>query len=305
MNNILIGQKKIGINCKPYFIGEIGINHNGSIIIAKQLIDMAAHVGIDAVKFQKRDYLNTISPEQLKMPYLHHNSFGNTYEEHKKALEFSDEELIELFEYSVKKGLDASCSAFNISSYDFIEEKLNPKFHKIASPQIVDHALLRHVASFGKPIFLSTGMSTLNEVKMAVDNILPINEQLVLLQCTTLYPTNNDEVNLRVIQDYRERFGVNVGFSSHDKSVIFPAVAVALGARVFEKHITLDRTMKGPDHSASFEERGLELSYKYALMAYEALGNNIKNPLEREKDSAIKHRHSIVAIKDLKAGKKT
>ena len=303
MKKIKVGNRNIGIGFKPYFIGEIGINHNGSINIAKQLIDMAAYVGIDAVKFQKRDYVNTIIGKQLEMPYLHDKSFGRKYKDHKEYLEFTNSQLLLLAEYSKSKGLDFSCSAFDILSYDFIEREIDPPFHKIPSPLTVNHELLEHVAKYGKPVFLSTGMSTTNEVKMAVELIKRINKKLVLFQCTSLYPTEYNEVNLKVLEQYKKYYKVLTGFSSHDKSVVLPAVAVAYGACVFEKHITLDRSMKGPDHSSSFEQRGLELSYKYALNAHEALGSNTKRVLAREKESRKKHMQSIISAHNIEAGK--
>ena len=298
----LKNNRVIGENEKPYLIGEIGINHNGDIDIAKKLIDMASHIGIDAIKFQKRDYKKTITKKQLSSPYINHNSFGKTYELHKKALEFSGDQLVELSAYANEKNLDFSCSAFDIDSFDFIENMLNPPFHKIPSPLTVNHELLEHVAEYGKPIFLSTGMTTYKEVKVAVDIIKPINKNLVLLQCTSLYPTENEEVNLKVIMQYKEDFDVLVGFSSHDRSVVFPTVAVAFGACVFEKHITLDRTMRGPDHSSSFEKRGLDLCYNYLLAAHKALGNHKKEIQTREIKSREKHMQSIVSACCIKAG---
>jgi sialic acid synthase len=306
MNKIITlgNDKKIGSSEKPYFIGEIGINHNGDIRLAKKLIDMASSIGIDSVKFQKRDYLKTIISKQLDIPYLNNNSFGRTYREHKEFLEFSSQELIELSDYTKQKNLDFSCSAFDIESYDFIEYSLNPFFHKIPSPLIVNHELLLHVAKYGKPIFLSTGMSTLNEIEMAVKLIKECNDQLVLFQCTSLYPTENSEVNLKVIKQFIKDYDVLVGFSSHDKSVVFPSVAVGYGACAIEKHITLDRTMKGPDHTSSFEQRGLELAYKYCISTHEALGTFNKTILEREKVSRDKHMQSIVSANFIEAGTK-
>ncbi|MCF8297387.1 MAG: N-acetylneuraminate synthase family protein [Saprospiraceae bacterium] len=302
MKQIKIGNRFVGIEYKPYFIGEIGINHNGSIETAKKLIDMAVHVGIDAVKFQKRDFNNTITKTQLETPYINDYSFGKTYGEHKKALEFTTAELVELSKYAEGKKIDFACSAFDINSFDIIEHEINPKFHKIPSPQIVNHDLLEHVARYQKPVLLSTGMANIDEVSEAVEIISSINKDIVLMQCTSLYPTSNSEVNLLVISEYVRRFDVIAGYSSHDNSVIFPAVAVALGARVFEKHITLNRMMKGPDHLSSFEERGLQLSYRYALIAQEALGSKDKKVLDREIENQIKHRQSIVASSKINKG---
>lgn len=296
-NGRIISQK-----AKPFFIGEIGINHNGDIKIAKKLIDMAAEVGIDSVKFQKRDFLQTITKEMLLKNYEHNNSFGKTYLEHKQNLEFSNRQLKELFNYSTSKKLIPCCSAFDIKSYEFIEDKLNPLFHKIPSPLVVNLPLLEEISKFNKPIFLATGMCNLHEIDQAVNLIRKFNEKLVLMQCTTLYPTENNEVDLLTIRSFIERYNVLAGFSSHDKTVVFPAVAHALGAVVFEKHITLERSMKGPDHSSSFEKRGLELAYSYLLATHEALGDGNKKIHKREYDSRAKHLQSIVASKSLKKG---
>ncbi len=287
--------RKIGINHPPFFIAEAGINHNGEMSIAKKLIDMAVRNGVESIKFQKRDFKNTITSQLLQRDYAHRNSFGQTYLEHKIALEFSDDELKELNEYSKERDIIFSCSAFNISSYDFIEKELDPPFHKIPSPLTVNHDLLLHVASYGKPLFISTGMTSGEEVDMMMDVLKDYKDRIVLFQCTSLYPTQNEEVNLNVIKAFQKKYDVQTGLSSHDRSVVFPAAAVALGARVIEKHITLDRAMRGPDHAASFEERGLYLSYSYCLDVFEALGIPEKKVLAREEESRIKHVQSIVA----------
>lgn len=300
---VLQNGRLISEKAKPFFIGEIGINHNGDIKIAKKLIDMASEIGIDSIKFQKRDYKNTITEELLSKDYNYDNSFGKTYGEHKKFLEFSDESLRQLFKYATQKKLIPCCSAFDIRSYDFIESNLNPLFHKIPSPLVVNHAVLKHVSRYGKPIFMATGMCSLKEVDMAVEVITEINKDLIVMQCTSIYPTENHEVDLAVIKLFRSRYKLLTGFSSHDKTVVFPAVAYALGACVFEKHITLDRSMKGPDHSSSFEKRGLELAYNYLLATYDAMGDGNKKIQKRELVSRNKHLQSIVAARDITAGK--
>lgn len=299
---VLKNGRVISEKSRPFFIGEIGINHNGDKNIAFMLIDMVAEIGIDCVKFQKRDYRNTITEELLNKNYEHNHSFGKTYLEHKRFLEFSDQTLKELFRYSITKKLVPCCSAFDIKSYDFIEEKLNPLFHKIPSPLVVNHKLLEHVAKLNKPIFMATGMSSLKEIDMAVKIITKWNNDLVLMQCTSLYPTENNEVDLLVLKLFQNRYKLLTGFSSHDKTVVLPAVAHALGACIFEKHITLDRSMKGPDHSSSFEKRGLELAYNYLIATHEALGDGKKKVHEREIQSRSKHLQSIVAKYDLSAG---
>ena len=303
MKKIKISNNRfVGLDEKPYFIGEIGINHNGDYNTACKLIDMASNVGIDCVKLQKRDYENTIISEYLNKSYNHQNSFGTTYRKHKQALEFTETQLIELAKYSNSKNITLVFSAFDINSYSFIENKISPLFYKIASPQTVNHELLKHVANFGKPMFISTGMTTYNEISKMIDIVKPINEKIVLLQCTSLYPTENKEVHLRVIEQYQRDFNVLVGFSSHDRSIVFPSVSLALGACVIEKHITLDRTMAGPDHSSSFEKRGLELCYNYLLNTHSALGNGNKEIQDREINIRKKHMQSIVTNCTIKQG---
>lgn len=298
----LADKRNIGMEEKPYFIAEVGINHNGSFETACKLIDMASNIGLDSVKFQKRDFIKSIISDYLDRPYINRNSFGVTYREHKEALEFTEAQLLELSKYSSDKGIAFSCSAFDIESFEFIEEEINPPFHKIPSPLTVNHDLLKHVASFHKPMFISTGMTTYDEIARMIDTILPINDRIVLLQCTSLYPTEDDEVNLRVVESYQRDFNVLVGFSSHDRSVVFPSVAMALGACVFEKHITLDRTMKGPDHSSSFERRGLDLCYNYLLDTFKAMGSGKKEIQPREVKSRENHMQSIVSACFIKTG---
>ena len=304
-NSIILSQeRKIDLDSPPFFIAEIGINHNGEFNRAVELIKIAKKCGADAVKFQKRDYLKTISPKLLNSNYEHGHSFGTTYGDHKKYLEFSDEELIRLSEIAEQEDIFYSCSAFDIDSYDFIEEYTNPKFHKIPSPLTVNHELLMHVANYGKPMFISTGMTTEDEIDALVEILKPVNSQLVILQCTSLYPTEDSEVNLNVIKTFQSKYNLLTGFSSHDRSVIFPAVAVGLGARVIEKHITQDRTLPGPDHASSFEPRGLELACKYIINTYAALGDNNKSVLEREKPNREKHFQSIVASRPILRGER-
>jgi sialic acid synthase SpsE len=299
---VLINGRKIGFNHLPLFIAEAGINHNGEMSIAKELIDMASKVGVEVIKFQKRDFKNTITTEVLQRDYQHSNSFGKTYLEHKITLEFSNEELLELADYSQSKNLIFTCSAFDIKSYDFVEKELNPPFHKIPSPLTVNHDLLLHIASYGKPLFISTGMTSGEEIDIMMDVLKEYMDNIVLLQCTSLYPTKNEEVNLNIIKTFQQKYNVISGFSSHDQSVVFPSVAVALGARVIEKHITLDRAMKGPDHASSFEERGLELSYRYCSDVFSAMGSYQKQVLEREQESRTKHLQSIVSANDIEKG---
>lgn len=286
----------------PYIIAEAGINHNGEFDIAKKLIAEAARSGADAIKFQKRTIDEMYTKEFLDVPYLKSYAFGKTYGEHKKFLEFSDEQYFELQAYAKSLNIEFLVSGFDFSSFNFIEKELNVPIHKIASPFITHYPLLKHVALFGKPIILSTGMHELEEIKASVDYIKQFNNQIVVFQATTLYPCPNDEVNLNVLTTFKNELDVLVGYSSHDSGVAIPASSVALGACVIEKHFTLDRTMIGPDHSASVEPRGLELICKYSKAVHQALGTGIKHIHESEAPQRLKYGVSIVSACDIKEG---
>lgn len=240
----------------PYLIAEIGINHNGSINIAKELIKQAALNGADAVKFQKRNIENTFTKEHLQQPYNKPYSFGKTYGEHKAALEFSDSQLEELYNYTKEFNIDFLCSGFDITAFDFINNYVN--IHKIPSPFVNHHELLKHVANYGKPVILSTGMHTLEEIEQAVNVVKPINDDLILLHCVTAYPVLDKEVSLAFIQTLKDKFNTLVGYSSHDEGIIIPACSVLYGASVIEKHFTLDKDMAGPDHKASITPSELQ-----------------------------------------------
>jgi len=292
----------IGDNHPAYITAEIGINHNGQIEIAKKLIDQASLIGIDAVKFQKRTIDELYRKEYLKTPYIKDSSFGKTYGEHKHFLEFSDEQLFELKQYTEARNLDFIVSGFDFPGFDFIENKLDVAFHKVASPLVTHIPLLKHVASYGKPVVLSTGMHTFNEVRSAVETIKKINKKLIVLQCTTSYPTENKDVNLLTIKRFRNELDVLSGYSSHDRGVVIPAASVLYGSCFIEKHFTLDRTMKGPDHVSSVEPRGLELIKSYARVLEEAIGTEQKAILDTEIEARKKYGYSCVAKTEIKAG---
>lgn len=283
----------------PYILAEIGINHNGDFKIAEKLIEEAAKVKVNGVKFQRRTIQEMYKEQYLNTSYIKEGSFGRTYGEHKMFLEFSDEELVALKHIAESYGLDYIVSGFDFSGFDFIEKTLNPPFHKIASPLVTHHPLLKKVASYGKRMVISTGMHDLKEVDDMMEVIYPLNTDIVLLQCTTSYPTEDENVNLLVMTEYAKRYNVPVGYSSHDRGVILPAASVALGGCFIEKHFTLDRTMKGPDHIASVEPRGMELIVKYCKSVYNGLGSSIKALTPGEIASKAKHGYSIVASLDL------
>jgi sialic acid synthase SpsE len=302
MEITLQNGRKIGDNHPTYIIAEIGINHNGSVEIAKKLIDKASIIGIDAVKFQKRTIEEMYRLDFLKTSYNKDNSFGYTYGDHKNFLEFSDEQLIELKEYTEFRNLDFIISGFDFSGFDFINDSLDVPFHKLASPLVSHIPLLIHIAKYGKPMVLSTGMHNFEEVRMAVNEIKKYNNELIVLQCTTSYPTNDEDVNLSVIKRYRNELNVLAGYSSHDRGVVIPAASVAYGSCFIEKHFTLDRTMKGPDHVASVEPRGLELILGYTRSIEAAIGVDKKELNKVECAAKEKFGYSCVSKNDISVG---
>ncbi len=295
-------DRKVGDGNPLYIIAEVGINHNGDLDIAKQLIKEAKAAGANAVKFQKRTIDEMYTKDFLDQPYIKEGSFGKTYGEHKKKLEFSDEQFLELKDYARKAGITFLISGFDFTSFDFIEKKLEVPIHKIPSPFVTHFPLLKHVAQFGKPVILSTGMHSFSEVSNAIQFIRQFNDKIILFQATTLYPCPDELVNLNVLKTFKDELKVLVGYSSHDKGVILPVAAVALGACMIEKHFTLDRTMPGPDHAASVEPRGLEIIVKYSRSIEKGLGSYEKNILPGEEAQRIKYGVSIVAGVNIQSG---
>lgn len=304
MQRIQVGPHRwIGESEEPYVIAEIGINHNGSFDLCKQMIKAAAKAEVDAVKMQKRTIEEMYTKDALDVPYDKPYSFGRTYGEHKHALEFSDEQYLALQAYAHSLGVEFLVSGFDATSFDFIEHRLHVPVHKVASPFITDYPLLKQVAEYGKPIFLSTGMHTMEEIEASVRFIKQFNDKLMVFHAVTMYPVPDDQVDLRVMTTLKEKLGTLVGYSSHDKGVVIPAAAVALGACVIEKHFTLDRTMTGPDHVASVEPRGMELIKKYSRAVHLSLGKAEKEIHELETAARIKYGVSVTSRRAIPAGK--
>lgn len=198
--------------------------------------------------------------------------------------------------------IDFLCSGFDATSFDFIEHKLNVPIHKIASPFVTDYPLLKQIANYGKPMILSTGMYTMDEIERSVKWIKQFNDQLIVLQATTLYPCPDEYADLNVIPEMRKRLGTLVGYSSHDKGVILPSASIALGGCLIEKHFTLDRTMTGPDHVASCEPRGLELICKYAKSVFHGLGSSEKRIHPSEDKARLGYGVSVVSKGSISKG---
>jgi len=249
---VKIADKIIGDGNPCFIIAEIGINHNGSLKLAKKMIDIAATTGCDAVKFQKRTVDIVYTKEELAKERK--SVFGNTNGDLKRGLEFGEKEYKEIDAYCKEKGIMWFASCWDEQSVDFIDKFDVPCF-KVASASLTDDKLLKHIKSKGKPILLSTGMSTLEEIRHAIE-ILG-KENLVIYHCTSTYPSNADETNLLAINELKKEFNCPVGYSGHERGVTPSVLAVALGACSVERHITDDRTNWGSDQAASLETAGL------------------------------------------------
>jgi sialic acid synthase len=297
-----IGTHEIGENARCYVIAEIGHNHQGNLERARELFREAKLAGADAVKLQKRDNRTLYTRAAYDRPYDNENSFGATYGEHREYLEFGAAEYKDLQAYAAELGVDFFSTAFDIQSADFLAELGVPAF-KIASGDLKTTPLLKHVARMGKPMIISTGGAELADVRRAYETIMPINPQLAILQCTAGYPAAFDELDLSVIATYRREFpGAVVGFSSHDNGIAMPVAAYMLGARVVEKHFTLNRAMKGTDHAFSLEPVGLRKMVRDLERTHRAMGDGTKKIYESEKAPIIKMGKSLVVARDLPSG---
>ena len=302
MRELVVDGKRIGDDGEAYVIAEVGHNHQGSLDKAKDLLRAAKECGVDAVKLQKRDNRRLYTRSLFDAPYDNEHSFGATYGEHREALELSRDEWVELYAYSRELGVTLFGTAFDEPSADFLAEVGAPAF-KIASADLVNTPLLRHVAAYGKPIFLSTGGGTIEDVERAVDTVTAINPQLCLMQCTAAYPCEVDELNLRVLELYRERFpDLVIGLSDHQSGIAMSLVGFMLGARVIEKHFTLNHAWKGSDQAFSLMPAGMRRLVRDLHRVPLALGDGIKRPLPSEAKPLEKMGKKLVAARDLPAG---
>ena len=290
MNKIKINDKvEIGENEPTFIIAEIGNNHNGSLDTAFKLIKSAKDAGANAVKFQVKNIEKSFSKELLDSSYVNENSFGKTYREHKMALEFSEEQLKQLYDYASKLDIICFSTPFDIDSVDLLERIGNP-IYKISSFHVTDLKLIEHVCKTKKPILMSTGMSTIEEIDKAVELIRKYTENFILLHCVSCYPTEDEDVNLSVIPMLREKFNCPVGYSGHERGIAISASVVVLGACAIERHFTLDRTMKGPDHASSVEPLGLNHIVTRSSRMFKAMGKSNKTVLECELKNRKKFR---------------
>jgi N,N'-diacetyllegionaminate synthase len=298
---IKIGNKTVGEGKPCYFIAEAGVNHNGSIELAKRLVDVASSARADAVKFQKRSIDDILIGETLHQPYNSPTALGATYGEHRKRLELSEDNYQELVDYCQEKGITFLASAWDIKSADFIDSLGVPAF-KVASADLTNLPLLEHIARKGKPMMLSTGMSTLEEVAEALEVVQKHNEQIILLHCVSNYPCESSEVNLRVIETLKQ-FKVPLGYSGHEKAGWAVTLgAVAMGAVLIERHFTLDRTLPGPDHAASLEPLGLSRLIANIRDLEAAMGSPEKGISAAEMQVRKRLGKSIVTRRGIKKG---
>ena len=251
-NNVVIGNKTVGDDFPCFIIAEIGINHNGSVDLAKKMIDEAVEAGCDAVKFQKRTVTKVYTPEELDV--YRPNYYGSTNRDLKLGLELGYDEYCEIDRYCKSKNIMWFASCWDLDSVDFIEQ-FDVPCHKVASAMLTDDNFLLKLKSIGKPVLMSTGMSTMEEIRHAVD--LLGEDNIVLFHCTSTYPTAHQEINLRVIEELRREFSCPIGYSGHERGLLPSILSVQLGASAVERHITTDRTLWGSDQAASLEPEGL------------------------------------------------
>jgi N-acetylneuraminate synthase len=279
---VKLGRKMVGDGHPAYVVAEIGINHNGDIKIAKAMIDAAVHAGVDAVKFQKRTPEICTPPEQQKQ--MRETPWGYiTYLDYRYKVEFSEEQYREIDRHCQEKGIDWFASVWDEPSVDFME-KFDALVYKIPSASLTDHGLLRRVRATGRPIILSTGMSTMEQIQQSVGVVG--TENLVITHATSTYPCEPEELNLKMIETLRSEFpDVPIGYSGHEVGLVPSTIAIALGACMVERHLTLDRAMWGSDQAASVEPGGFEKLVKYIRVTEAALGDGVKKVYESEMGS--------------------
>lgn len=285
-----------------YIIAEAGVNHNGSFALACKLVDAAKEAGADCIKFQTFKSENLVSHSAKKAEYQKKTTGDSSQQDMLKKLELSFDEFIQLKSYCEKVGICFLSTPFDFDSIDFLNS-IDMPFWKIPSGEVTNLPYLLALAKTGKPVVMSTGMCTLQEIRAAI-NVLQANGTtgIKLLHCNTEYPTPFEDVNLKAVQTMRDKFQMEVGYSDHTKGIEVPIAAVALGATIIEKHFTLDRNMEGPDHKASLEPQELAEMVCCIRNIEKALGTGDKAPSPSEKKNIAVARKSIVAKSKIKAG---
>lgn len=283
---VKIGDRWVGEGHPAYVVAEIGINHNGDIEIAKRLMEASKHAGVDAVKFQKRTPELCVPPEQRGQ--MRETPWGYiTYLDYRYKVEFDADQYAEIDRYAKEIGITWFASVWDEPSVDFLEQ-FNPVAYKVPSASLTDHGLLTHLRKTGRPVILSTGMSTTEQIRQAVP-LLEL-DNLVICHATSAYPCDPEELNLRMVQTLKSTYDCPIGYSGHEVGLIPSVVAVGLGACMVERHITLDRAMWGSDQAASVEPGGFERLVKYIRVTEAALGDGVKKVYESELSSLKKLR---------------
>lgn len=299
MTKVNLGEIIIGENYPVQVIGEIGQNHNGSMENAKLLIDMCKLCGVKLVKFQKRDINTEFTKEAYNRPYVNSNSFGDIYGKHREFLELNKEQHKELKEYANKKGLIYFCTPCDIPSVEIMEE-INCPFYKVASRDITNIPLLERLAKTGKPVIISTGMADYSDIDLALKTLNMPYDKVIIMQCTSEYPCPPKNTNLNVITEFMNKYKNIIGFSDHTTGILAPVLATMKGAKIIEKHITLDRTMKGTDQVGSLEFQGLHklITYLKDIPLYLGSHNKVlSDNILTAKNKLMKSLTSKVAIK--------
>jgi sialic acid synthase len=300
INDIVVSDES-----KAFVIAEIGHNHQGSVETCKKMFKAAAESGATAVKLQKRNNKELFTKEFYDSPYNSENAFGPTYGSHREALEFNFEDYQELKSYAESLGVIFFSTAFDFSSVDFLV-KLGVPLIKMASGDLKSTPLLKYAASTGIPLIISTGGANLKDVQIAYEAIKSVTDTpFAILQCTAAYPAGPEILNLNVIKTYRNEFqDAVIGFSAHDLGIAMGPAAYALGARIFEKHFTLDRSMKGTDHAFSLEPIGMKKYVRDLNNVASALGDGVKNTLEIELAPLKKMSKKIVIAEPVEKGER-
>jgi len=298
---IRIGRRLVGDGQPCFVIAEGGVNHNGDPRLAEALVRIAADCQADAVKFQKRTIHELLTRAALERPYLGPNSLGATYGEHRFKLELAEADWYHLRDVANGLGLEFMGSAWDRGSADLLDA-LDSTAIKTPSAVLTDLELLEYIARKGRPMIVSTGMAALEEVDEAVERILRHSDKLILLQCTSAYPSEFADVNLRVMDAFSQRYGLLVGFSGHERGICVSEAAAALGACVIERHFTRDRTLPGPDHAASLEPIGLKTLLRDIRQIELAMGSADKRVVDSEVPVRARLAKSVVAARDIPAG---
>jgi sialic acid synthase len=302
VRELSIAGRRIADDTGCFVIAEIGNNHQGSLEKAKELFRAARDAGVDAVKLQKRSNRRLYTRTLYESPYDNEQSFGATYGEHREALELDADAFRELRDHAAELGLVFFATAFDEESADLLEA-LDLPAYKIASGDLRNTPLLRHIASFGKPMIVSTGGATLEDVDRAVETIVALNPAVCLLQCTAAYPAAVEELELGVIETFRARYPeLVIGLSDHQDGIAMSLVAYMLGARVVEKHFTLSHTAKGTDHAFSLMPEGMRKLVRDLERVPAAIGDGVKRPLPTEAKPLEKMGKKLVAVRGLAAG---